>query len=711
MAFKLKLKDFDYKQFFLQRGEWIGLGVVLLIVVPVLLGGIMKIYGAGTAKGNADEMQKVTAKAEDDIRKSPVPADADKPPQEFFSTMQLTKVDPSPYYPTQPFYVASEMEDTRRRKPEILTPREFDVVALLGAIPGAIINKGPDGKPQVMVLHAKDTTNPMTKRFQALGQRPGAFSFGGGGGGDAGGGRPGRGGGGFGAPGMGGAFGGGGFGAFNRFNPRGRGAPTNVMEFLDLDKVSDSTHLALDLYPVRMVVVSASFPLKEQLAEFRRALRRRSLGELASMISSGDAIWAFRPPEIERRKFDRSGKDSGWEKVGDQIVKSMSEYLARAAEIAPEDAAMLRNDGVINNGLVMARPVLARGEYPRVTIPNLMRGVANVDRFRGESRRPVLSFKSKQLQNVGFVDPFNPTQPIGTADEKEEKKDSATAEKKDEEANPDEGDELSVPDFALVRFIDTTVEPGYKYQYRIKIKMRNPNYHKHNLAYPDVGAAEDIVAPDWTMTPTVVVPNETEWFAMDDKPDKDKMMVQIHRWIDSTLLNPEDQNTLKPIGDWTIWEKAPAHRGEYIGRYDKAELPEWKIDKEGFELAVNTKANSRYIAVDFSARPRPNSDEDPALLLDYSGNRATPVYPGSKKIVEDVPVEALVLTSDGRLVVRGQQDDFNNTERKDRLEKWQQWIRQVKTGQAGKNSNRLDLFNRQMIPGQGGARTGGRFGG
>src|SRR6516164_9337812 len=44
-------------------------------------------------------------------------------------------------------------------QPEILTPREFDVVALLGAIPGAIIN---DGK--VMVLHPKDTTNPMTKK-------------------------------------------------------------------------------------------------------------------------------------------------------------------------------------------------------------------------------------------------------------------------------------------------------------------------------------------------------------------------------------------------------------------------------------------------------------------------------------------------------------------------------------------------------------------
>jgi hypothetical protein len=669
----------------------------------------MKIYGAGTAQKNTDDMKKVTADAEKAIQNSPVPPDAGQPPKEFFSQMQLGKVDPSPYHTNFAFYFPSEMEDTRRRKPEILTPREFDVVALLGAIPGAIIN---DGK--VMVLHPKDTTNPMTKKrlqqIQAL-RGSGALNLmsTGGGGGD-GGGRPGRGGGGMGFPG--GGFGPGGFGFGNRFNPGQRGQATkNEMEYLDLDKVSDSTHLALDLYPVRMVVISASFPLKEQLAEFRRALRRRSLGELASMISSGDAIWAFRPPEIERRKFDRSGKDFGWEKVGDQMVKSMAQYLARAAEIAPEDPTMLRNDGVINNGLVMARPVLARGEYPRVTIPNLMRGVANADRFRGESRRPRLSFKSRQLQDVGSIDPFNPTQPIGTGEEKEEKKDSAAAEKKDDESPADEADELSVPDFALVRFIDTTVEPGYRYQYRIKIKMRNPNYHKHNLAYPAVGVDEDIVSPDWTMTPTVAVPNETEWFAMDDKPDKDKMMVQIHRWIDFALLNPDDRETLKPIGDWTIWEKAPAYRGEYIGRYDKAELPEWKIDKEGFELAVDTKAHSKHISVDFSARPRPNPDEDPALLLDYSGNKATPVYPGSKKIVEDVPVEALVLTSGGRLVVRGQQDDFNSAERKDRLEKWKEWIRQVKTGQAGKNSNRLDLFNRQMIPGQGGPGRGGRFGG
>jgi hypothetical protein len=145
--------------------------------------------------------------------------------------------------------------------------------------------------------------------------------------------------------------------------------------------------------------------------------------------------------------------------------------------------------------------------------------------------------------------------------------------------------------------------------------------------------------------------------------------------------------------------------GEYIGHWANTELPEWKVEKDSYELAINTKTHSQRIPVDFSTKSRPQ-DDDGVLLLDYSGGKATPIQAGSTKSTEDVPVEALVLTPEGKLLVRRQQDDSKNTEREARVKAWKDWMLLVKTGRTGKNNNRWDLFNRQMIPGQEGFRRG-----
>src|SRR5262249_3336147 len=119
MAFKLNLKDFDFKQFLLKRGEWIGLGVVLLIVIPVLASGLIKVFTAGSPSSKAEAFQTLTNDADRKIQTSVVPKDAEKPPEEFFATLRLEKVKSEPYYTEAPFFVATEIEDTKRRKPEI----------------------------------------------------------------------------------------------------------------------------------------------------------------------------------------------------------------------------------------------------------------------------------------------------------------------------------------------------------------------------------------------------------------------------------------------------------------------------------------------------------------------------------------------------------------------------------------------------------------
>src|SRR5262249_54288030 len=135
---------------------------------------------------------------------------------------------------------------------------------------------------------------------------------------------------------------------------------------------------------------------------------------------------------------------------------------------------------------------------------------------------------------------------------------------KDGESKLEEIDDLNIPEYALFRFIDPTIEPGYSYQYRIKVRMTNPNYGKHNLAFPALGRDKEIAAADWTQTRQVAVPRDSEWYVVDDRPDKDKLVVQIHHWVDIVQPDPDDVNQTTGVGDWSIWERALGYRGEYV---------------------------------------------------------------------------------------------------------------------------------------------------
>jgi hypothetical protein len=684
MALNLKLKDFDYKQFFLQRGEWIGLGVVLLIVLPVMTSGLIKAFSAGSPAGKARDFNALTKSAEARIAASVPPKDADKMPTEFDKSLELAKVNPEPYHQERPFFVNSEIEDTKRRRPDIYGPEEFDVQAILASVPGAVIQKGANGKEQVLVLQQKDV-DP-TAKFRGR-NRAVRGSFGG------------RGEGAVGAQQAGVSLRQTGVGMAARWALK-----SAVAEYLDLDKVQDNTHLAQAVYPVRMVVVSASFPLKEQLREFQKKLRKRSLSELSAMVSNGEAIWGFRKPEIERKTITPDGKESGWEPYTTEIVDASNFYLGRAGRTAPEDERMVKHVGVINNGLSWARLPLARGGYPPANLPLLKAAMDKLDaESKPDSRKRTFSPRSRQLRSQG-IDPSNPD-PFGTGEDTEKDKEATGQEKPQEaESQAAEGDDLTVPEYALVRFIDATVESGYTYQYRIKIRMANPNFGQHNLAYPALGKDEVLAARDFEQTKRITVPSDTDWYVMDEKPNKDRLTVQIHRWVDFAYTSAEEPDSKTTIGDWTIWERADAHRGEYIGRWYNCELPTWKLEKEKFELAVNTKTQTKKLPVDFAART--GKSQDPALLLDYSGGKgaAIQVQTAGKKVAEDLPVEALVLTPDGKLVIR-RQEEKPDPERLARLNDWKEWLFEVKNGVSVKAAQ--DILNRRAMPGrEGGGRRG-----
>src|SRR5207253_8660309 len=76
---------------------------------------------------------------------------------------------------------------------------------------------------------------------------------------------------------------------------------STVMEDIDKVGLSANRRLAERIRPLRMVVVTGTFPLRQQMEEFRRALKKRTLDELFAMFGNDEASWKFAGFKIQRR--------------------------------------------------------------------------------------------------------------------------------------------------------------------------------------------------------------------------------------------------------------------------------------------------------------------------------------------------------------------------------------------------------------------------
>jgi hypothetical protein len=261
---------------------------------------------------------------------------------------------------------------------------------------------------------------------------------------------------------------------------------------------------------------------------------------------------------------------------------------------------------------------------------------------------------------------------------------------------------VAIPENCLVRFLDVTVQPGYTYEYRVRIKMANPNYNQPKLvAYPSLAKDKELLG-EWVSLPPVNVPNDVYWYVLDDKPS-DKVTVQLHRWLDVLKVN---QDRKIAVADWSIVPKYDAHRGEYIGRTIPVELPTWDRLEEEYQIARDTKTRQKTkIPVDFAVKVE--GKQFPALLIDYEGGKGTHASFGGKQITEDAPVQLLVLSPEGRLVVQSSIDDLTNDERALRVDAWKKRLDDVKRAKTTKATPGQGLFDRGSMPGASGSRGGG----
>jgi hypothetical protein len=176
---------------------------------------------------------------------------------------------------------------------------------------------------------------------------------------------------------------------------------------------------------------------------------------------------------------------------------------------------------------------------------------------------------------------------------------------------------------ALVRFIDVDVQPGMTYQYKIQVVFLNPNYRLvDEVTHPDVATPRILVDKEkFVETPKVTVPKEYHFYVFDQmSPDQDgktpdlkklatklvnrpttidtkaptldQAVVQIQKWVESTKDAAGQQFD---IGDWVVAERLLVYRGEKIGRKSptsisegasaiEVETPVWQYDRNAFEI-------------------------------------------------------------------------------------------------------------------------------
>jgi hypothetical protein len=728
----------DIKQFLLDKGERIVLVLALAFMgLLVTFGFIVNGLGAGSASANADELARMRKQDQDAFtRSSPPPTLKDIDP-ELLSAGVLNPLEPDAYVLKKPYFTPLLADDNKWRLPAVLGPDEFQVDLVRGVVKTYIFNR--DGTMVKYLVPRKNKNQPNAGAINPLtGGRGGPMMGGGGGAGRRLGGAGGRG------------FGGGMMGnpedaaASGVGDAMDSGGGDMVYQDVPVARIekgdwAENGKRAERIVPVRMAMIQGAFPLKNQMEEFRRALRFQTTIQMEDEITP-----EFSGLKVERRQYDLNGKllSKTWEPV--DLFKELVPFLVFDSE--PEDQQMMAY-GLIwpRDRLVVPRPALARDQtYPEPKLKGIQATIEEIKQQMQGAPLPPTQWKTRFSKNPTDFDAFENSGMDSTMGEEGGmmRGEPMRGRGGDADAMGARGDRRGgmplrgsmppgsgmapgagvagrgigagsmppgamaaagirpgtmpgvpggmqgmlntqqlYPEKVLVRFTDPSVKPGFMYEYQVTIRMKNPLYKKEDKAMIKTQTiAEEILSQPVVISQKLVVPHEFNYYFVTENAQRARAMsvngatpVQIHRWLDTT---PNDlHNGVRiPVGDWSIAEQVPAYRGEFIGRIENQEVPTWFPLQESFMFAsrpdARTKRRLKGIPVDFNTGN---------ILVDYQGGALQRYTRKDGSGVEDSSeVDALVLTRDGRLVLRNSQDDTDDKDRKERLNAWRDWIKEVR---------------------------------
>jgi len=716
-------KNIDLKEFMLHKGERLAMGIALFVMIMLIGTGAWSGFSCASPSETAKEIKDKAERIQTAIRTGPAESPADIDPL-LLDKLRNDPVDVLAYATATPNFIASGLEDTKRMPPTVLAPTQFDPQVYHVQVMNYYINLAGD-KIRVGVLVNKDKKDDkggdiqkfMTSRYgrnvdprlvayyqqmaQAYQQQMKLME------------------------------------QMQKARAQAMGVqgaeftakPEWSLEFYEAGKVPNGAKMATTVQPYRMAVISAAFPYKQQLEAYVRALKvddsGRPLGKIADLYAAAkDGMMPrFTKILVRRRAFDASGKEvEKWTDIDPE--KDILPVLGQAVSFSPlELPGEEELRAVVFPGLVLARPKLARGEYPKPDPKKLSQLYDSVKKFNeelakrlGNNTAVMVAAPERRFSGEG-IDAFGggasiddhgkgPGPGPGPGPVKDGPKGGTTDDKEKD---------VVVPEHCLIRFCDINVKPGLTYQYQMKLKLENPNFGKpeNKLAYPDLAKMKEIVADDWSPKEseldktTVTFKNESYYYAteldgptLDEKyrrdsklkGDKDVAFVQMQRWLEKVRLNPENAASLYPVGDWTVAD-VPVRRGEYIGRTEQVKLPVWFPTREAFDFAVPIATSAPRPMV-IGAKPTPGPKGIPIafatddLVVDWEGGKVFQNFKmtekTSKDVKEEAGVEILVMAADGTLRVRNSRADLGDPDRKRRYDEWKKTLANTENqGKAG----------------------------
>lgn len=761
----MKIK-FDPRDFLLRRGEFLAMGVAGFCLVVLLAWGASKWASAENPTKIAEGLGNKSAAVKQAIEKGEASAE-DKAKIELPPFLKL----PSKNTPAKTADFATSWHqfdptaapNTKRENPTVYNIGDYQVDLIRSAMPGYDIIYDNNGEPLIAVLTTKapgnldkDKLNKAAKDIKDIAKKgqinqnniknnpppkgPGGMGPGPGGDRGPGGERAGPGG---------------------PFEANGRRADEGkVIEYVplkNLDAAITAGKLpALTVIPLRMVTIHGVVPYKRQLEEIKRALRlateaetkewgpwydgfeiqRRETRRLPDGSTITEQEWADPPQDpksteanykFEERYIDRIDT----RKVGDHFDEGFLPYFLKPDLMLSMPLPLLAPDLNVKYPEIRLKAILdnikklEEARQPKLTASEIATRLGGRSRNDMYNQRPDNSggitggsgFGGPQAGPGGPPMPITPKGPIGAppprGSGRPQLPEGFTA--GGGPANPTE-----VENF-LLRFVDCDVKPGRTYEYRVRLRMVNPNYSQDKLVANPVFATDayKILYSKWdTLDLSITVPAEDFLYAFDTKTYREQTaeaykgadqsellrrmqlkdnqaVVQVASWMEQVRTDAGTKR--EPVGAWVVTE-IPVGRGEYIGRKQYIRLPLWSSETQQYVLREVADKIVVGGAKDKKDQPQPKgwmvNFSTKSILVDFEGGKVKTktaigfdetgkVIAKSRTIDEEAATELLIVHPDGKLEVRSSKQDEADETRKDVASRWAEWLKLVEGRGAG----------------------------
>lgn len=732
---------FDAKEFFLQYGDRIGVGIAGFLALLFLIYAIL-----GTSGGvSAEQVKDSGKKADDAISRSQVNTEkialkdeATVKPLDQIDELSRSLTKQISIDQLQLAYRFFDPEIPRgkfRSNPRVLQAIELAVEPLVGAFRMYEI-RYVNNSEEVMVLtpragvKAPNLGQNKNNFQQGNGQNLGAGGLAGGGlglgqgtGGGPSGGGPG---GGRGKSGKGGLAGGSRKSqntSTTSKSPAGNpGGDESIYTFVWQKNVAPNDILGVTIRPLRSAYIAATYPHGKQTEEIAKKLQiqpfeverlyRRIDVQRRRIIPKGTLLPDGKYTEVELVEIANPRDRSKMEyKTQADIEKALAALDDQTSE-KDRDAAAGWNDINIRNVAAVMRtaysvvrsnnePFYAEKDNiiqelldyagPRIALrlPRMVRHDEYPDIM---SKLPTLMAnvrKIKEDAKAKIPPPPRDSRITGGTMEEFEGTGGTESEETKKERPKDAPEQSSIPEYIPIRFIDVDLPTeevgGTTYEYRIRMVLNNPNFKRETEVAAPEYARDEMLFGDWSPVSRVSFEPDDLIYAGErdrargstDDREKDKVPVQLHSWLGKARTLGGNEMDFALVGDWWV-EKLLIGRGEYIGRSPDVPGPAGESNLVQWISWAFDAVNNK-IGADVQKKTRTLDLYTESLLVDFQGGAYQSYRSDFARTTkrEDVPAELLILTADGRLIARHTSDDANDVGRQKRLDHWKNWVEKL----------------------------------